>query len=118
MIKYTISDREIERPPTKEKRPHFLLEHGDIELLVVLFIFVHSMNLGNVMQLLMAPRPSLQLYPISNIHHLQLFLAPFMAYYLGQINACPTFVPILSHVPKMFQNSGFINSDTSREQMT
>ena len=25
MNKYAISDREIERPPTKEKRPHFLL---------------------------------------------------------------------------------------------
>ena len=62
-----------------------------------MFIFVHSMNLGNVMRLLMAPRLSLQLYPSFTIifgtnHGL-----------LGQINACPTFVPILSHVPKMFQ---------------
>jgi len=62
-----------------------------------LFIFVHSMNLGNVMRPLMAPRLSLQLYPSFTIifgtnHGL-----------LGKINACPTFVPILSHVPKMFQ---------------
>ena len=62
-----------------------------------MFIFVHSMNLVNVMRPLMAPRLSLQLYPSFTIifgtnHGL-----------LGKINACPTFVPILSHVPKMFQ---------------
>ena len=62
-----------------------------------MFIFVHSMNLVNVMRPLMAPRLSLQLYPSFTIifgtnHGL-----------LGQINACPTFVPILSPVPKMFQ---------------
>ena len=35
IIKYAITDREIERPSTKEKRPHFLL------LFIFLFIFLY-----------------------------------------------------------------------------
>ena len=65
-----------------------------------MFIFVHFITLGNVMRLLMSPRPSLQLYLSFTIicwHHSELIrVNKCMSHF------CPHFVPFSKNVPKIW----------------